>query len=358
MTDATESSLDRLNDMLAERRISQSEYDMLRSAIESEPTAPPVPQAPDEIPLSSLLNELEKKLAYGHLTQSEYDALSRALQLSTDLNDPVSRKRFSKAMAAALERLDVLQADRRISDAECDQIRRVLLTAADPVSRTAVRLCKSTHGRMLGGVCAGLSEYLEIRPFNLRIGFVLLALATAHHFLCLPALVIYAVLYLCLPWAKQPEPAPYIRVFAGVVCGLMIANLAVATLVERQTGPLRLQSFEMEQMLERHRSRDSFGRQFESAAQDMLDRLASPIYVRWTLAVQGVFWVHPVWWTLVAMAGALIAGSLFGATRDGSPRRVLALGIFLVLFTPLAGNAYYLCRDPMTSLLSPRRLDQ
>ena len=40
------------------------------------------------------------------------------------------------------------------------------------MSATYKRIYRSTDQKMLGGVCAGLGEYLEIDPTLVRIGFV------------------------------------------------------------------------------------------------------------------------------------------------------------------------------------------
>lgn len=38
----------------------------------------------------------------------------------------------------------------------------------------ARRLCRARDGRMVGGVCAGLANYLDIDPTLVRLGWVLM----------------------------------------------------------------------------------------------------------------------------------------------------------------------------------------
>jgi phage shock protein C len=66
------------------------------------------------------------------------------------------------------------------------------------------RLYRSRSNRMLGGVCAGLGEYLNIDPTVIRILFVVLAFAYGASF------VIYLVMWVLMPEAPQSavEAAP------------------------------------------------------------------------------------------------------------------------------------------------------
>ena len=60
-----------------------------------------------------------------------------------------------------------------------------------PASQPARPLYRVTHGRMFGGVCGGLAEYLNIDATIARILFVALTLATGlvPGFLCYIALI-------------------------------------------------------------------------------------------------------------------------------------------------------------------------
>ncbi len=58
------------------------------------------------------------------------------------------------------------------------------------------RLYRSTSTGMLGGVCAGLGQYLNIDPIVLRLGFAVLTFATGGAFS-----LIYFALWLLLPTA-------------------------------------------------------------------------------------------------------------------------------------------------------------
>ena len=56
------------------------------------------------------------------------------------------------------------------------------------------RLRKSSNV-VVGGVCAGLAEYLRVPPLLVRVVFAAATLATA----VLPGLLVYGVLWLVLP---------------------------------------------------------------------------------------------------------------------------------------------------------------
>jgi phage shock protein C len=58
------------------------------------------------------------------------------------------------------------------------------------------KLYRSMRNKMLGGVSAGLGEYLNIDPTIVRLGFVALALMGG------PGIVIYLIMWLVVP----PEP--------------------------------------------------------------------------------------------------------------------------------------------------------
>jgi len=58
------------------------------------------------------------------------------------------------------------------------------------------KLYRSVNNKMLGGVAAGLGEYLSIDPTIVRLGFVALALMGG------PGLVVYLIMWLVVP----PEP--------------------------------------------------------------------------------------------------------------------------------------------------------
>ncbi len=58
------------------------------------------------------------------------------------------------------------------------------------------KLYRSVNNKMLGGVAAGLGEYLNIDPTIVRLGFVALALMGG------PGIVIYLIMWLVVP----PEP--------------------------------------------------------------------------------------------------------------------------------------------------------
>lgn len=64
----------------------------------------------------------------------------------------------------------------------------------------AKKLYRSFKNRMLGGVSAGLGEYLNIDPTLVRLGFVALALMGG------PGIVIYIIMWLVVP--QEPLDLP------------------------------------------------------------------------------------------------------------------------------------------------------
>jgi phage shock protein C len=64
------------------------------------------------------------------------------------------------------------------------------------VTMEAKKLYRSMKNKMLGGVSAGLGEYLTIDPTLVRLAFVALALMGG------PGIVIYLIMWLVVP----PEP--------------------------------------------------------------------------------------------------------------------------------------------------------
>ncbi len=59
------------------------------------------------------------------------------------------------------------------------------------------RLYRSQKDRMLGGVCGGLAEALDIDPTIVRLIFVLLALLGGH------GILLYIILWLIMPNESQ-----------------------------------------------------------------------------------------------------------------------------------------------------------
>ena len=57
------------------------------------------------------------------------------------------------------------------------------------------KLTKSTHNKMVAGVCAGLAEHFDMDPTLVRIGYVLLSLFTA----AFPGLLLYFILAVIMP---------------------------------------------------------------------------------------------------------------------------------------------------------------
>ena len=64
----------------------------------------------------------------------------------------------------------------------------------------ARKLYRSQTEKMLGGVCGGLGELLDIDPTIVRVVFVLLALLAGH------GILLYLILWLIMPTKDQIKP--------------------------------------------------------------------------------------------------------------------------------------------------------
>ena len=65
----------------------------------------------------------------------------------------------------------------------------------------ARKLYRSKSDRMLGGVCGGLAQLLDIDPTIVRVVFVFLALLGGH------GLLLYLILWLIMPPEDQVKPS-------------------------------------------------------------------------------------------------------------------------------------------------------
>ncbi len=63
------------------------------------------------------------------------------------------------------------------------------------MATTTRKLTKSSHDRVLAGVCGGLAEYFDVDPTLVRIGYVLLSLVSA----AFPGLLVYIILAIVMP---------------------------------------------------------------------------------------------------------------------------------------------------------------
>ncbi len=64
------------------------------------------------------------------------------------------------------------------------------------------KLYRSQHDRMIGGVCGGLGEYLQVDPTLIRILFVVAALAGG------PGLLAYLLMLVIVPLEPSTDGAP------------------------------------------------------------------------------------------------------------------------------------------------------
>ena len=65
----------------------------------------------------------------------------------------------------------------------------------------ARKLYRSKSDRMLGGVCGGLAQLLDIDPTIVRVVFVFLALLGGH------GVLLYLILWLIMPPEDQVKPS-------------------------------------------------------------------------------------------------------------------------------------------------------
>lgn len=61
----------------------------------------------------------------------------------------------------------------------------------------AARLTRSTHDRVIAGVCGGIAEHFGWDPTLVRIGFILLSFLST----LFPGILIYLVLWFVVPEA-------------------------------------------------------------------------------------------------------------------------------------------------------------
>lgn len=64
-----------------------------------------------------------------------------------------------------------------------------------PMARQIKRLHRSSKNQMIAGVCGGLAEYLGIDPVIVRLGYVILSIASA----AFPGILVYLVAWLVMP---------------------------------------------------------------------------------------------------------------------------------------------------------------
>lgn len=57
------------------------------------------------------------------------------------------------------------------------------------------KLYRSSSNKMIGGICGGIAEYLDIDPTIIRVAYLLLSIFTA----CFPGLIVYIILLFVIP---------------------------------------------------------------------------------------------------------------------------------------------------------------
>ncbi len=61
----------------------------------------------------------------------------------------------------------------------------------------ARRLTRSSSDKILGGVCGGIAEYLDLDPTLIRLIFIILALVGGH------GILVYLILWIIMPREGQ-----------------------------------------------------------------------------------------------------------------------------------------------------------
>jgi phage shock protein C len=85
------------------------------------------------------------------------------------------------------------------------------------------RLHRSTHDRMLGGVCGGLAEYFDVAPDLVRVGFVAVTLAGG------AGVLAYLILWLLVPADESDQTSPVAGRRRGrELAGLVLIGLGLA----------------------------------------------------------------------------------------------------------------------------------
>ncbi len=105
----------------------------------------------------------------------------------------------------------------------------------DQNTKTSVKkLRRSSHGAILGGVCAGLGKYFDLDPWVFRIIFLLLSGAGGGGFL------IYIALWLLVPSedSKLESSVSCARIFAllGIIITITIVFSFIVALIASSTN--------------------------------------------------------------------------------------------------------------------------
>ena len=62
------------------------------------------------------------------------------------------------------------------------------------------KLYRSNHDRMIAGICGGIAEYFRVDSNLVRLGFILIALATG----IIPAVITYLIGCAIIPETDEP----------------------------------------------------------------------------------------------------------------------------------------------------------
>jgi phage shock protein PspC (stress-responsive transcriptional regulator) len=84
------------------------------------------------------------------------------------------------------------------------------------------RLYRSIHQKILGGVCGGIAEYINVDVVIVRVAWILFILMGGAGFLA------YLICWLIIPAQTDPSmPAPPSRGSGGIILGLILIGLGV-----------------------------------------------------------------------------------------------------------------------------------
>jgi phage shock protein C len=67
---------------------------------------------------------------------------------------------------------------------------------------TKKRLVRSSNDQKLGGVCAGIADYLDTDPTVIRVVYLVVSFFTGFF----PGVILYFILWVVMPEAETPQP--------------------------------------------------------------------------------------------------------------------------------------------------------
>jgi phage shock protein C len=63
------------------------------------------------------------------------------------------------------------------------------------------RMVRSSNDKKLGGVCAGIADYLDTDPTVIRVAYIVLSVFTG----VFPGIIVYFILWVIMPEGETPQ---------------------------------------------------------------------------------------------------------------------------------------------------------